>query len=180
MSKVISDEIKKAVFEAAKKAGLKVQLGDVTLEHPVVDEHGDYSTNIALRLATPAKKIADLLPQNPNWTANTSGQFINFTLSPKWLVGRLEAVDQTFGENELLKGKKIVVEFTDPNPFKELHVGHVYSNSVGEAISRLLELEGGLVRRVTYQGDVGLHVAKSIWGIRETISKIPSESAKLE
>jgi arginyl-tRNA synthetase len=62
--------------------------------------------------------------------------------------------------------RKIIIEYTQPNPFKELHIGHLVNNAVGEAISRLLETQGAEVKRVTYQGDVGLHVAKSIWAIQ--------------
>ena len=65
----------------------------------------------------------------------------------------------------LYKDQKIIVEFTDPNPFKEFHIGHLYSNVVGESLSRLLESQGAHVWRVTYQGDVGLHVAKAIYGL---------------
>ncbi len=170
-------EIKKALLAAVKKAGFEVELEKIVLEHPAVEEHGDYSTNVAFRLENPpeaAKKIAALL--EGNWEIKVTGPFINFFLSPEWLVANL-------GRGEIAKplaGQKIVVEFTDPNPFKELHVGHVYSNTVGEAISRLLEAEGAEVRRVTYQGDVGLHVAKSIWGIRKTIASLPAETANLE
>src|SRR3989344_1400179 len=60
---------------------------------------------------------------------------------------------------------KIMVEFTDPNPFKEFHIGHLYSNAVGESLCRLFESQGHTVRRVNYQGDVGMHVAKAIWGM---------------
>lgn len=63
--------------------------------------------------------------------------------------------------------RRITVEFTDPNPLKEFHVGHVYSNTVGESISRILEANGATVRRVCYQGDVGMHVAKSLWGLKQ-------------
>lgn len=63
-----------------------------------------------------------------------------------------------------LKGKKIIIEFSDPNPFKEFHIGHVYSTIMGEAISRLLESQGARVIRTIYHGDIGLHVAKAIWG----------------
>ena len=57
-----------------------------------------------------------------------------------------------------------MVEYTDPNPFKEFHIGHLMSNTIGEAISRLYELSGAEVCRANYQGDVGVHVAKAIWG----------------
>ena len=57
-----------------------------------------------------------------------------------------------------------MVEYTDPNPFKEFHIGHLMSNAIGESIARLFEYSGATVVRANYQGDVGLHVAKGIWG----------------
>lgn len=60
-----------------------------------------------------------------------------------------------------------VVEFTDPNPFKEFHIGHLRNISLGESFSRLLENLGAKVIRANYQGDVGSHVAKAIWGVRK-------------
>lgn len=107
--------------------------------------------------------------------------FINFTLSQHALLEGLQAslslraadgqraLPEQLRESDQWAGKKIMTEFTDPNPFKELHIGHLYSNSVGEAISRLLETQGAEVKRVCYQGDVGLHVAKSIWGMRQKL-----------
>ncbi len=83
--------------------------------------------------------------------------------------------------------KRIMVEFADPNPFKEFHIGHLRNISLGESYCRLLEAVGHDVRRVNYQGDVGMHVAKSLWGLwqnaklKDQISKtsIPQEKAKL-
>src|SRR3989344_6101701 len=60
-----------------------------------------------------------------------------------------------------------MVEYTDPNPFKEFHVGHLMSNAIGESIARLLEVSGAKVIRANYQGDVGPHVAKALWGKRQ-------------
>jgi arginyl-tRNA synthetase len=57
-----------------------------------------------------------------------------------------------------------MVEYTDPNPFKEFHIGHLMTNVIGEAIARLFEATGAKVSRANYQGDVGPHVAKAIWG----------------
>jgi arginyl-tRNA synthetase len=56
-----------------------------------------------------------------------------------------------------------MVEYTDPNPFKEMHIGHLMSNTIGESLVRLFEASGAEVKRACYQGDVGLHVAKSDW-----------------
>ncbi len=61
--------------------------------------------------------------------------------------------------------KRIMIEFADPNPFKEIHIGHVRNIALGESFCRLLESQGNEVRRANYEGDVGLHVAKSLWGL---------------
>ena len=61
--------------------------------------------------------------------------------------------------------KKVFIEYTDPNPFKEFHIGHLFTNTVGESISRLFEVNGAEVKRINYQGDVGLHVACALWGM---------------
>ena len=64
-----------------------------------------------------------------------------------------------------------MVEYTDPNPFKEFHIGHLMSNAVGESIARLFEFSGAKVVRACWQGDVGLHVAKAIWGMKRVVRK---------
>jgi arginyl-tRNA synthetase len=65
-----------------------------------------------------------------------------------------------------LAGQEILVEFGDPNPFKEMHIGHLYSYIVGDSIARLFEASGASVKRLSYHGDVGLHTAKAIWGMQ--------------
>jgi len=61
----------------------------------------------------------------------------------------------------------VMIEFTDPNPFKEFHIGHLYSNIVGESLARILEANGAIVWRGDYFGDVGMHVAKSLYGLQK-------------
>src|SRR3972149_2568145 len=94
--------------------------------------------------------------------------FINFRLSKDYLTTlmiRIIKVKDGYGTSKRLRNKKIMLEFADPNPFKEFHIGHLYSNIVGESLSRLLESQGAIVWRVCYQGDVGLHVAKALYGL---------------
>lgn len=68
-------------------------------------------------------------------------------------------------------GKTVVAEFSDPNPFKVLHVGHLYTSVVGDSISRILELAGAKVVRANFGGDVGLHVGKTMWALsRKNVS----------
>lgn len=66
----------------------------------------------------------------------------------------------------VLRKKKIMVEFAHPNTHKEFHIGHLRNITLGESITRILESTGARLFRANYEGDVGLHVAKAIWGVR--------------
>ena len=68
-----------------------------------------------------------------------------------------------------LAGQIVVAEYSDPNPFKVLHAGHLYTSVVGEAIASLLERAGATVHRVNFGGDVGLHVGKTLWAILQNV-----------
>lgn len=157
--------------------------------------HGDFTTNIAFQLAKKlgknlnevAREIAEKFEKDKNnleflEKVEVLGGFINFWLKKDELIKSAREISlnpQNAGKSEVLKNKKIIVEFTDPNPFKELHIGHVYSNTIGEAISGLLESQGAEVKRANYQGDVGMHVAKAIWGMIHFNSEIPTDSKSL-
>ncbi len=93
--------------------------------------------------------------------------FINFKLKDSLFAEQVVSVASGTGEygwSTRDAGKKIMVEYTDPNPFKVLHIGHLMSNAIGESISRLVQSSGAEVKRASWQGDVGPHVAKAIWG----------------
>jgi arginyl-tRNA synthetase len=134
------------------------------------EQFGDYATNVALQLAKQLGKnpreVAEQLAANLKGDYQTSiagPGFINFRLSDQVLA---EAARWATRLPEKYEGREILVEFGDPNPFKEMHIGHLYSYIVGDSISKLLEATGATVRRLSYHGDVGLHVAKAIWGMQ--------------
>lgn len=93
------------------------------------------------------------------------GNYINFFLSNDFLQSELARMqsEQWVVISEQWKDKKIIVEYTDPNPFKLFHIGHMMSNAIGESIARLYEASGAKVIRVTWQGDVGMHIAKAVY-----------------
>ncbi len=149
----------------------------VTPELTVTDEQfGDYATNVAMQLAGQLgrnpRQIAEEL--KPKLSSALGDQIAEVTIAgPGFINIRLS--DPAIIENALTattipkieKGKLIIVEFGDPNPFKEMHLGHLYTAVVGDAICHLLETTGAKVQRVSYHGDVGLHVAKAIWGMQQ-------------
>jgi len=103
--------------------------------------------------------------------------FLNVWLDPKSIAAGVSRNFQTikpgtYGNTSEKAGEIAVIEHTDPNPFKPLHIGHAYSNTVGESISRLYESSGAKVHRVSYHGDVGMHVAKAIWGIQRKLEGV--------
>ena len=173
-----------------------IELGIADLEAAVVyseqKEHGDYATSLAFKVASQlkispleaAEKIKEKLLSFHDESIATvevvKPAFVNITLTAESLFKNLESIIESGIRNSsFLQGKTYLVEFTDPNPFKEFHIGHLYSNIVGESLSRIFEANGALVKRVNYQGDVGLHVAKSVWGVRQMIASLPSDEADI-
>ena len=173
----MKEVIREAINDVLKELGFSG--ADFTVEHPTELSHGDYATNVAMA-------VAKLAGQNPRELAEKiveklEGQieyvdkidvagpgFINFHLSRDFFVaevGRVMEQGEQWGHSDSWKDKVVLVEYTDPNPFKEFHIGHLFTNAVGESIARLFMAQGADVRRVNYQGDVGLHVACAIYGM---------------
>jgi arginyl-tRNA synthetase len=193
------DALQQLVQKALDSLGLDTEL-KVKIEYPRDAAHGDYATNAAMQLAKPLGKnpreIAQMLVEA---IVKTDGAdqlldeapeiagpgFINFWVHQSVLTNAIDqAIEQAdqFGYSNHLKGKKMMVEFAHPNTHKAFHIGHFRNISLGEAIVRLLESQGAEVFRANYQGDVGPHVAKCLWGMMnapEGMHKITSlEDAK--
>lgn len=173
---VIKDEVSKAL----SAAGIPVPAEKIVLEHPARIIHGDLATGAALQYAKqagmPPIKLAEKIAASLgkiSGVARTEAVkpgFINFYLAPDSINNILSETikkPENWGRNKSQKGMHVMVEYTDPNPFKEFHIGHLMSNAIGESIARLIEYTGADVKRANYQGDVGPHVAKAIWSIQK-------------
>ncbi|QQR76834.1 arginine--tRNA ligase [Candidatus Nomurabacteria bacterium] len=185
---VLSEKIK------ARVAVLGIESIDINWEHPADLSNGDYSTNIALIASKKvgknpkevAQEIVDSiksdLPKEIDRVEVAGAGFINIYLSHQFFIQSIDHIfnDQNFGKTDTLSGKKVIIEYTDPNPFKEFHIGHLMSNTIGETLSRIIEWNGAEIKRACYQGDVGLHVAKAIFGMIENKDSLPSEEAPIE
>ena len=101
--------------------------------------------------------------------------FLNFVLSDDYLKTFIENFNPDISSDKFA-GKTVVCEFSDPNPFKVLHVGHLYTSIVGDSIARLFEYAGAKVIRANFGGDVGLHVAKTMYALE----KKPLDSLTIE
>jgi arginyl-tRNA synthetase len=179
---IIRDLIHRHVKQALHNLGIETlgDAGSFTVEHPEELGHGDYTTNAALAYAKKAgmapralaeKIAAQLVEIHHIKKIEIAGPgFINFHIAREFFaqsVADIIIAEKKFGHNDLYSKSgvnKVIVEYTDPNPFKELHIGHLMSNAIGESIARIIHISGAEVKRACYQGDVGLHVAKAIWG----------------
>ncbi len=171
----VKEEIKKIIEKAVKGAGFGTH--DFSLEMPKDVAHGDYSTNIAFVLGKSATK-------NPNELAlmlkrgiekdkkiikkvEVVGGFINFFVNDTFFNETIKEIlkrGKDFGKNQNLKNQKIIIEYTNTNILKEFHIGHLMGITIGESLSRIFEFQGANLKRDSYQSDVGLHIAKTVWG----------------
>lgn len=154
---------------------------DVTVElTPAPEETGaDYASNVALKLAkvvgkSPreiASEIGSELEKLGYQTEVAGPGFLNFAFGEEYFTEKIQDISQRIAAGNYssgeYSGQTTVVEFSDPNPFKVLHVGHLYTSVVGDAISRLLEFAGAKVVRANFGGDVGLHVGKTLWAVMQ-------------
>ncbi len=142
---------------------------DVVLTRPDV-QFGDYATNVALQIAKPlgknprdiAEAIATELRGHEDFAEVTIAGpgFINIRLNNSALLGLTKSEPQPSRA-----GQTIVIETNNPNPFKPMHIGHAYNAVLADTMANLLAVSGATVKRVSYHGDVGAHVGKSMWAI---------------
>jgi len=153
-------EVVKNVF------GLDVE---VVLTRPEA-HFGDYATNLALQISkqlgkTPrdiATQIVEKLRDVEDFSEVTVAGpgFINIRLHNVALIRQVYARPA-----QSRAGTTVVIETNNPNPFKAMHIGHAYNAILGDTMANLLSVNGADVKRVSYHGDVGAHVGKSMWAI---------------
>jgi len=138
----------------------------INIQNTKDKSHGDFACNIAMMLAKPAKmnprelaeKIVSTLPADPRITdTQIAGPgFINFFVNDSWLE---QQVSTTLADSRLgvqaTEPQTIVVDYSSPNLAKEMHVGHLRSSIIGDAVVRALEFQGHKVIRQNHVGDWG-------------------------
>jgi arginyl-tRNA synthetase len=159
---------------------------EVVIERPKNPEHGDYSTNVALRLAKaagmPARDVAAPIAarlQSVDGVARVDiagPGFLNITLAPDALgeVARL-IVDggAAFGRGDALAGQNLNLEFVSANPTGPVHIGAVRWAAVGDAMARLFQASGAQVTREYYFNDAGSQIDSFARTLREVANGRP-------
>jgi len=157
-----------------------------TVEKPETWQFGQYSTNVAMIIAKEvgknpldvAKEIVYELEEK-EYKFNFDGVdypifekiqavapgFINFYIALPWLMSRLYEIWDTkdaFGKTNVGQHKKVLIEFSNPNPNKPLHIGHSRNNFLGSSLANIYAFLGYDVIRTNYANDWGTHICKSM------------------
>ena len=179
------DEIQNLLQDAVGRA--YPEYNDIKLELTMPEaQFGDYASNIALQLGKKqgknpreiAQEIIDNIPKNSIIErAEIAGPgFINIVLKDNKLREFLNRVIQNkLTSPKEFKQKTVVVETNNPNPFKAMHIGHAFNAILGDTIANLLELNGAKAHRVSYHGDVGAHVGKSMYSLLKFVNNDPQK-----
>ena len=183
--------VKQKILKDLEKAvqDLEFPATDIVISIPKNPTFGDYSTNLALQLTklepsnryhSPVEIAKQILSNLSDLSylekAEVAGKgFINFFLKDEILISNLSNFSNL---GELERPEKIFIEYGHTNPLKEVHIGHLRTFILGESLVRILEAVGHKVFRANYQGDIGLHIAKAIWGIKKI--GLPSKELDLE
>ncbi|MEO7351031.1 MAG: arginine--tRNA ligase [Marmoricola sp.] len=167
----LSDAIVAALTAQVEAGTLRLPDGvpsEVVVERPRNKEHGDYATNVALKLAKKAgmapRELAEALADG---LAATDGiakvdiagpGFLNITVSAGSqgkVAGDVVAAGAAYGSSDVFAGERINLEFVSANPTGPLHIGGVRWAAVGDALGRIFTLTGAEVSREYYFNDHG-------------------------
>ncbi|HZZ45199.1 MAG TPA: arginine--tRNA ligase [Tepidisphaeraceae bacterium] len=156
-------------FRSAIRAAFNLD-ADPLIAPSTTDKFGDYQSNAAMGLSkelssqgqkTNPRAVADQIVAKLNLQEiateiSIAGPgFINVRLSPTWLASQLAALDDRIGVEKSPHPQTVVVDYSGPNVAKEMHVGHLRSTIIGDAISRVLEFQGHHILRQNHIGDWG-------------------------
>ncbi len=170
MQQILGEALKEALQKADQLEKLNIITPPpITLEVPADKKFGDWSSNLAMVLASQVKKsprvVAQMIIDNLSIPSGTIARvelagpgFINFYAHPHWwlqVVKKINEEGPRYGNLTLGQGEKVQVEFVSANPTGPLHVGHGRGAAVGDALANLLEKAGFTVQKEYYINDAG-------------------------
>lgn len=185
--------IKRVIKQSVEKAVEAIYLKGFTVGDPerTIGAFGDYTINISSQAKALneepeevsrkiAAKINESLPEEIA-EIKVVGGYVNFYLSPGFLQKELEKIHgdmENFGRTDLGQGQTAIVDYSQPNIAKKMHVGHLRTTVLGDALSNIYDFLGFKVIRWNYLGDWGTQFGNLIaaykkWGDRNEVEKNP-------
>ncbi|MBF0579155.1 arginine--tRNA ligase [Erysipelotrichaceae bacterium RD49] len=174
----MDDALRQSLQKAAKEAfDLDLQPNEIIIEIPKRKEQGEYSTNLAMKLARTlhqkpaliAQSLVDHLPTEAIESAQIAGPgFINFVMKKDQYSKIIPTILDKQNEYGTLEpnGIKVDLEYVSANPTGSLHLGHARGAAWGDSIARIMKKGGYDVTREYYVNDAGnqiTNLAKSLW-----------------
>jgi len=163
------------------KAFPDVELPEIRVVPATDPKFGDYQCNDALKIAKKAgfrnpREAAMKVVENltPEYKAEVAGPgFLNITITSEWLGAALASLDadRNCGIEQLGSGKKVVIDYSSPNAAKQMHIGHIRSTVIGNAIDRIYRSLGYSVIADNHLGDWGTQFGILIKGYRECLTQ---------
>lgn len=168
--------IKTSLISALQQAS---NIEDIQISFSDTPEHGDYSTNVAMRMGKnpreAAEEVKSKLILDPEVTKTISQieiagpGFLNFFVNKEALLEEVNSIilqKDLYGKNNEPPKDTIIVEYSSPNIAKPFTIGHFRSTIIGDAVANLLEANGKKVFRDNHLGDWGTQFGKQIYAIK--------------
>ncbi|CDG36452.1 Arginine-tRNA ligase [Acetivibrio thermocellus BC1] len=175
IKKQINEVVKNSISKAVQNGELpQFTVDELFIEIPKEKGHGDFSTNIAMQAAKTVRKaprqVAEIIIKNMDLSntyidrVEAAGPgFINFFLTNAWLYDVLKVIQkekENYGNLDIGRGQKVMVEFVSANPTGPLHMGNARGGALGDCIASVLEKAGYDVTREFYINDAGNQIEK--------------------
>ncbi|MFA5020446.1 MAG: arginine--tRNA ligase [Patescibacteria group bacterium] len=169
------EKIKRELIEAVAAAvGQPVDKSKLEVTRPPEESWGDFSVScfyLTKLLRISPNQIAQELQSKISAKGSIKsvkniGPYLNFYLDDKQLISRvikeIKSKGEKYGRRPAVK-EKIMVEYSQPNTHKEFHIGHLRNVVLGSSLVNLIRASGAKVIAANYIGDIGSHVAKTLW-----------------
>lgn len=181
MKKLISDLIKKT----CENFGVIIDDQDIEIDRPKALDHGDFSTNIALKLSKQLKQnpkeiaiqFVESIDSHPLFSQlEIAGPgFINFFLSSEGHASQVNEIflkREFYGHNDSGSQQSLQIEFVSANPTGPLHIGHGRGAAIGDCLARIFSANGWRVTKEFYYNDVGAQINNLALSVQARLKNI--------
>lgn len=158
---------------------LKHENLEKTLEVPSDSKLGDLASNVCFSLSKKLKKsptqiaeeiVSSIKIPKTSFVDKVEAKngyinfFFNLSKLAEFVLRRIMKEKNKYGSSQIRKKRRVMIEFSQPNTNKPMHIGHARNTALGNSLSRILSFSGFEVIKANYFGDIGLHVAESMLG----------------
>lgn len=191
MLKELVNQIKKGIYDSIEQLGYNdpnvvSNASMIVLEIPKDKEHGDYATNIAMRLSKVARKkpieianeIIERLELSSMHISNVEVAgpgFINLMIDKNYVMEvtiQINKENSDYGKSMIGNHQKICLEFVSANPTGYLHVGHGRGAAYGDSLARVMTKAGYIVHKEHYVNDAGNQITNMAYSVYERYKEL--------